>query len=165
MPLYKNVISRFLLCGVADMISQYIEDKTLHPSRTLSFATYGGVSAPILFYSFRYLSPRFSPLQASFIQELIIWPVTCLPIYFLMYNISSSPSSPPNHILEKTKEDLIIKGPKTIIYSAGLWIPIGYAQYKYCPPWSQTYMRTVLATIYYIGLSYITHDSHIKESS
>ena len=156
------------------MTSQYIEDKTLHPSRTLSFATYGGVSAPILFYSFRYLSPRFSPLQASCIQELIIWPVTCLPIYFLMYNISSSPSytsspsspsSPPNHILEKTKEDLIIKGPKTIIYSAGLWIPIGYAQYKYCPPWSQTYVRTVLATIYYIGLSYITHDSHIKESS
>ena len=153
--LLQNIVSRSIMCGFADTVSQSFEHETISPYRSLSFACYGALSAPILFHSFRVLSSRYKPYKSVVIFESVIWPVTCMPIYFSMQH--SSTSSSLFELYKKTNHSLVNEGPKVAISSAMLWIPISYIQFTYCPIWAMTYVRTILCTLYYIGLSSVVH--------
>jgi len=146
------------MCGFADTISQTFENDTICPYRILSFTCYGALSAPILFYSFRVLSSRYKPYTSAFLFDGVIWPVTCMPLYFSMQHTSTSSSL--FEVYKKTNDSLINEGPKVAISSAMLWIPISYFKFTYCPAWAMTYVRTTLCTLYYTGLSLVVHSPH-----
>ena len=120
-------LMRGFLCSCSNMTLQY-EQKTANKEMVARSFMYGVLSFPILFHTYRwtkhiaYIQPhvKYAYLTSS-IYELFVWPVTALPLYFMiMYK-------------DKTKawksywKDVGV----ITIYSGLFWVPFTTLQTRY----------------------------------
>lgn len=151
----SSCIVRGMLCSVSNMLVQYDTEITNKEQLTRSFI-YGFTTYPILFHTYSrtkmlfYVKPKLSyALLTSSFYEMIIWPLTSLPLYyFIMFKDKGV-------AWKKYKEDIV----SIVLYSGCFWVPFTVMQTKWISLTSFAPVRLTTSFLYNTMLQFYISSS------
>jgi hypothetical protein len=154
-------LMRGFLCSCSNMTLQY-EQKTANKEMIARSFIYGMMSFPVLFHTYAWtkramcIQPHVKyAFLTSFLYELFIWPITALPLYFM--------------IMYKDKKEawkLYRKDVGSItIYSAFFWVPFTALQTRFISLQSFAPVRLSVGFLYNCLLQRYASSSSDEESS